>query len=180
MVAQFTKFVTQPAVQLAAAGFRPSFIIDPRSSTRIGYWDAVTASALIFTAIVTPFEVGLVPTPETAADGLFIINRFIDLIFIIDMCVQFLLAYEVTTELGSKWVLQPRAIVAHYLRGWFVADFVSVGDLTLFSPNTGAICYAMPCHAMLCYATLAFSARWARRRSTWSPLARQTDSSLPT
>ena len=33
-------------------------IIDPRTSKRLGFWDAVTSIALVFTAIVTPMEVG--------------------------------------------------------------------------------------------------------------------------
>ena len=34
-----------------------SFLIDPRKSKRIGYWDALTSTALIYTASVTPAEV---------------------------------------------------------------------------------------------------------------------------
>ena len=33
------------------------WIIDPRVSKRIGYWDITAGVALIFTAIVTPYEV---------------------------------------------------------------------------------------------------------------------------
>ena len=46
--------------------------------------------ALVFTAIVTPYEVSLLEEPKTASDPLFIINRFIDAIFFIDMCIQFI------------------------------------------------------------------------------------------
>ena len=36
---------------------RPRFMIDPRTSKFAQYWDLVTLVALVFTAIVTPFEV---------------------------------------------------------------------------------------------------------------------------
>ena len=36
---------------------KPRFIIDPRYSKAAQYWDVVTMFALLFTAIVTPFEV---------------------------------------------------------------------------------------------------------------------------
>lgn len=47
--------------------------------------------ALIFTALVTPFEVGFLESP-TSVDGLWIVNRFIDLIFIADMGISFVRA----------------------------------------------------------------------------------------
>ena len=34
-----------------------SILIDPRTSRRIGYWDALTSLALVWTALVTPSEV---------------------------------------------------------------------------------------------------------------------------
>jgi len=41
-------------------------------------WDSVTALALIFTAMVTPFEVGFLPSAESALEALFLINRLLD------------------------------------------------------------------------------------------------------
>ena len=45
-------------------------------------WDVATVLALFFTAVVTPYEVALL---ETRPDGLFMINRLVDLIFLADM-----------------------------------------------------------------------------------------------
>ena len=39
------------------------------------WWDWLTGFAIVFTAIVTPFEVGYLP-PSHVDDPLFIINRF--------------------------------------------------------------------------------------------------------
>ena len=43
---------------------KPWYIIDPRCSRGLGYWDACTSLALLFTAIFTPIEVGFIPMPE--------------------------------------------------------------------------------------------------------------------
>ena len=46
-------------------------------------WDLVTALALIWTAIATPVEVAFLAPSLTALDALFLINRLIDLIFVL-------------------------------------------------------------------------------------------------
>jgi hypothetical protein len=52
-------------------------------------WDVATSAALSFTAIVTPFEVGLLGPPSFNA--LFVLNRLVDVIFVTDLCVHFFL-----------------------------------------------------------------------------------------
>ena len=107
----------------------PSWLIDPRNpSSKIGYWDATTGLALIFTAIVTPPEVAFMPASESALEPLFVINRMIDGIFFADIFVQFLLIYcEAEGAEGARWVEDPRVIAIHYLRGWFALDALSIG-----------------------------------------------------
>ena len=49
------------------------------------YWDLCTAAALVYTAIVTPYEVAFLAPPspsEKWSDSIFIINRCVDVIFI--------------------------------------------------------------------------------------------------
>ena len=71
--------------------------IDPRSNPWIGWWDFVLSFALIFTAVFTPVEVGFIPVPKDRwADPLFIVNRVVDMIFIIDMSLQFCLMVSAT------------------------------------------------------------------------------------
>jgi hypothetical protein len=64
---------------------------------------------------VTPYEVGFLPMAKSAADGLFLVNRAIDLIFITDVVVQFLLIYPVGENTGGTvvWVERPAAIALH-------------------------------------------------------------------
>ena len=83
-------------------------------------------AALVFTAIVTPFEVALVADVAT----LFLANRIIDGVFFIDLLVQFVLVFESSAPgdmgVGATWVSEPVAIRRNYLRGWFGLDLVSL------------------------------------------------------
>ena len=63
------------------------YILDPQS-TQVQIWDGFTALALIYTALVTPFEVGFLGAPTSALEPLFVVNRLIDAIFLFDMCLQ--------------------------------------------------------------------------------------------
>ena len=95
--------ITGESIQEYARAFvRPRYpwLIDPRVSKRVGYWDALTAMALIFTATITPYEVGFLPTADSLLNPLFLLNRVVDVIFILDMLIQFFTMYshEVTTR----------------------------------------------------------------------------------
>ena len=54
---------------------KPWYQIDPRKSKVMGYWDSITGLALIFTALVTPFEVAFLEAAESAGEPMFIVNR---------------------------------------------------------------------------------------------------------
>ena len=110
---------------------KPWFIIDPRKSRTMSAWDGVTTVCLLFTALVTPFEVAILDPPLTwaaaASDALFLLNRIIDVIFFTDMLLQFVLMIQTFDDReGVKWIDDPRTIVRSYLRSWFALDFVSL------------------------------------------------------
>jgi len=107
------------------------FVIDPRKSQAIGYWDGVAGIALLFTATVTPYEVGFlqpVDPSERATDGLFLCNRVVDVVFVVDMLLQFVVAYQVKdARTGVRWVLDGHLIACHYLFSrWFLLDAFSI------------------------------------------------------
>ena len=97
------------------------------NATLFPFWDLVTSIALIFTAIVTPFEVGFM---EASAVGtpLFTINRVVDIIFILDMCISFFLMQKVDTRKRTdrQWEMRLHKLVVGYLTGWFTLDVVSI------------------------------------------------------
>ena len=65
------------------------FVVDPRSSLAVGIWDTVTGSALIFTAMVTPYEVAFMAPATLGNEWYFILNRIVDAVFVIDLILQF-------------------------------------------------------------------------------------------
>ena len=103
----------------------PRFLIDPRRSRIIGPWDAVTALALVFTALFTPFEVAFLLSPNTPAETAFILNRLVDFVFICDIGVQFFLMQSVSDKYGDRWITDHRMLVRRYLRGWFAIDILA-------------------------------------------------------
>jgi len=109
------------------------WLIDPRSargSRFIGRLDLATSLALVFTALVTPFEVAYLPAPISAADPLFIVNRIVDAVFLFDMFVAFILMTEIQEEKNGSfrtiWLDTPSSIALHYMRTWFAIDLISI------------------------------------------------------
>lgn len=95
-------------------------------------WDVVMLLALLFTATVTPYQLSFLQDPVDIVRlgesdgplGLFIANRTVDLLFILDMVLCFRLMYF--DRQTGHWVLSAKKIAWHYLRGWFIIDVLSV------------------------------------------------------
>ena len=109
-------------------------VLDPRTNNYVAYWDLVTTLALVFTALVTPYEVAFLSPPPVSArmtNGLFWTNRVVDMVFILDMVLQFRMVYKKEdVREGTRWITDGRQIAKHYLFSfWFVLDFFSVSTL---------------------------------------------------
>ena len=107
-------------------------LLNPRS-TMMQRWDFFTLSALFFTATVTPYEVRLMweeTTWETLiSDGalpLFIVNWFVNVVFMVDICFNFFLPYREPIAKGGGMVKNHRLIAKNYLCSWFPLDIISV------------------------------------------------------
>jgi hypothetical protein len=83
-------------------------------------WDTTVMVLLVFTAIVTPFEVAFLPS---RIDSLFWINRVVDACFVADMVIQCHLRYM---DHDNKMVEDLRLIRQKYFKSWFVIDLVSI------------------------------------------------------
>ena len=87
--------------------------LDPHSRA-IQRWDMVTTIALLFTATVTPFEVGIFE-PNTLAqmvtDPLAWINRIVDIVFFIDIVAQCFIAFQETGDSGGSWVVSAQLML---------------------------------------------------------------------
>ena len=95
------------------------------------YWDFFTLGALFFTSTVTPYEVCLMweevkfadPNWATPPAGpLFVINWFVNLIFMVDIVFNFFLPYKESIKKGGGMVKSHRKIAKNYLCGWFPID----------------------------------------------------------
>ena len=66
---------------------------------------------------------------SVTVDVWFVLNRILDLIFILDMLLQFCVVYQSVQETvngDSAWVTERRKIFRHYALGWFPLDILSI------------------------------------------------------
>ena len=99
--------------------------INPNSRL-VSLWDSICVLALCFTAIMTPFEVAFLPAPRSALEPLFLINRLIDGIFVLDMVSNFF-RMRVSEETGD-WETRLSRLSASYVSGWFGIDLLGVAS----------------------------------------------------
>jgi hypothetical protein len=59
-----------------------SLVVPSQSGWRL-YWDVITATVLIYTAIVTPYEVAFLSRRGLVFDGVFVCNRITDVVFLV-------------------------------------------------------------------------------------------------
>jgi len=108
-------------------------IVHPRRSRWYSYWDVGSFLFLIYTAIITPVEIAMV-VPSSSVTPLFLVNRVVDLFFSLDLLLNFFVAHQLDPKQGGRWVTKRGLIAAHYARGWFLPDLLSVlpFDLLIF------------------------------------------------
>ncbi|CAJ1407986.1 unnamed protein product [Effrenium voratum] len=99
------------------------FVINPDSNRFSQIWQVIVNFALGYVALVTPLQVGML---EIQWDMLFVITWCVDLVFIIDMVLQFITMYPKTTARGLEWEFRPRKIAMHYVKTWFCLDFLTL------------------------------------------------------
>ncbi|ETW07541.1 hypothetical protein H310_02033 [Aphanomyces invadans] len=95
--------------------------LHPNSQFRAG-WDLFMIVLLVYTALLTPYEIAFVDT--VSLDGLFIVDRTVDLSFLVDMMFNFMTPFidkENNQLIDDSW-----QIALQYITGWFVLDFVSI------------------------------------------------------
>ena len=62
---------------------------------------------------------------ETRVNGLFLVNRLIDLLFAVDQVFCFFTAYYSSEKKGNRLITDLGQIRANYLRTWFLCDLLS-------------------------------------------------------
>jgi len=114
---------TYSMVRLRGATKTPSasWLMDPRT-TYMRRWDILAVYLLAFTAVVTPFEVAFLSPNWKSA--LFWVNRLVDILFIIDLVMNFNLIY--LDEASNTFITNRWKISGRYVRGFFLIDLLSV------------------------------------------------------
>eukprot|EP00927_Polykrikos_kofoidii_P011961 TRINITY_DN15131_c0_g1_i1.p1 TRINITY_DN15131_c0_g1~~TRINITY_DN15131_c0_g1_i1.p1 ORF type:complete len:749 (-),score=118.50 TRINITY_DN15131_c0_g1_i1:32-2278(-) len=102
---------------------RKSWVINPSNSQFMPTWDAIVVVALCWVALVVPVQVGLM---KASFGVMFVLGACIDVVFFADMILQFFLMYPRHCDFGCVWEYRHHVIIGHYLRRWFILDFISV------------------------------------------------------
>jgi hypothetical protein len=96
------------------------FRIHPEGSFMVK-WDMMMLVALLFTAIVTPYEIAFIETVPW--DTMFTVNRAVDILFLFDLIFSFfVMFYDTDGRLVKNWY----RIARRYLTGMFIVDFLSI------------------------------------------------------
>ena len=90
-------------------------------------WDLFMILLLSYVSIVTPYEVAFL---KTKIDFLFVLNRVVDIGFIIDMRIQFMLPIYLSNE--NVYIWDKHIVTKKYLRFWFIIDTVSIIPYDIF------------------------------------------------
>jgi hypothetical protein len=116
----------------------PGCYIDPHTKF-MKRWDPYMTLLLLYTALVTPYEVAFLGSPETweerIADPLWVFNQAVNISFAIDLVFNLFLSY--TDETTGIMVNSSSAIVKHYLSFWFWIDLASIIPFDLLTSTGG-------------------------------------------
>jgi hypothetical protein len=98
-------------------------------------WDWIVLLLVIYTAIEVPYNVAFIlpmyKKVHLKNNALEIINLHVDIMFIIDVVINFRTTY--VQGRSAKVVCDPKKIARHYLKTWFFVDFLSAIPFELFS-----------------------------------------------
>lgn len=100
----------------------PRLTVDPMSARKVA-WDLYVALFIVYSVIVVPWRIAF---DKPAEDGWLVLDVFADCMFLIDIAISFRTGFH--NELGAvTW----KGMESHYLRRWFIIDFLSVVPVDL-------------------------------------------------
>jgi hypothetical protein len=120
----FNTMLTEIDEQVVHLKERETYLINPDSST-MRKWEVILGLCLAYTMFMTPYESAFL---KLEINGLFWVNRLVDLVFFVDMIIAFFLPYEnnnFAVEINHL-VKDHKQIVRHYLHSYFILDFLAL------------------------------------------------------
>lgn len=97
------------------------FLIFPDDPPKVA-WDILIGICLVYTCLVVPYTIAFVEVGDPFEEEDRIIGIMIDVIFSIDIFLNFLTAYFDNEE---NLIVNKKKIAINYLTGWFLLDFLS-------------------------------------------------------
>eukprot|EP00891_Asterochloris_glomerata_P005349 jgi/Astpho2/5349/Aster-x1289 len=94
-------------------------VINP-NLTEVRYWGLWMTVVLLFTALVTPFEISFL---KQHFNALFVCNRVVDVSFILDMVLQALMGFW--DKKRQRWESSLGPVLWRYCRTWLLLDIIS-------------------------------------------------------
>lgn len=99
--------------------------INPSKSRFLVAWDAMIAISLMIVAFVAPFEAAFLTLMDKPPKSLFLFDRCIDVLFIIDIGLQFIIMRP-DPKRPSHYIRKPSMIAKLYIKDAFFWDLMSV------------------------------------------------------
>lgn len=102
----------------------PIGLISPTSNFKL-IWNLMMFALIIFIAIVVPYRI---PFEDQISEMWFIIDTSTDSIFLLDMILNFMTAYE---DENGLLIVKRSKIAKNYIKSWFPIDFISSIPISL-------------------------------------------------
>jgi hypothetical protein len=110
-------------------------LVNPKNMV-MQWWDILTLNLLIFTALVTPYEISFMDgNSGVNVMILFSINQMINIIFIFDMVFTFITPYE---GKDGIWITSKKKLAIKYFRSMFLIDLLSVVPFDILAQEEGS------------------------------------------
>jgi hypothetical protein len=93
------------------------------SDALIRYWEIFMVSLLLYVTFVTTYEIAFVKRDEIVFDGLFWINRLVDLGFVFDLWINFNVGFE---DEEGVLIMEKKVLRKRYIHGWFGLDVLAL------------------------------------------------------
>lgn len=102
-------------------------------------WDLGMMGLLIFSALVTPFELAFLDNGDCGTVCcsppmclMWAVNQLVTILFIIDIHIIFNTAFFSQTQ--GKWIVDRQSVAVEYLKTWFFVDVISVIPFEYIGP----------------------------------------------
>ena len=92
------------------------------------FWNIIIIVLLLYTALFVPFKIAFI---ETNSITMVVIEYVVDIIFALDIFVNFISATENTVD--NTIIYKHKEIAKNYITSWFILDLIACFPFQLFT-----------------------------------------------